>query len=390
MTSRSLSRRVAAATAFLALELGWLPAGALPQYRIVEVGSPMGSVVPTAATAINNLGQVVGYTVSPLGNLPFTWSAGVFDLLPVLPGYSSGAAFGVNDLGQVVGSSSLPSFEAATLWSGPTVTNLAALGAPVLGGGSSRAHAINNSGLVVGVSGYAGGAGFTLPLHTGVAGLIWTGQNRMQSANAVNEDGWIAGNGVSAVGGNSNAALLSVDGVVVDLVGTSSQRNDMAFGLNDNGTTVGYSASTNGNSDATAWRNGQMLGLWGSSGRSSVALDVNNHEAVVGQIGGSGALYLDGAMHELDGLIAPWDPLFGQAHIAIANAINDENWIVGSAFIDGTLRAVLLVPVPEGGTAGMMLAGGVVLVLVSRRRGGVSAKAAHLGPLPRTQLGRLT
>ena len=72
----------------------------------------------SVATAINNVGQIAGY--SDFGGVPSAtlWSNGtVTDL-------GEGRAFAINDAGQVVGSSDIGGISTATLWSGGTVTDL--------------------------------------------------------------------------------------------------------------------------------------------------------------------------------------------------------------------------------------------------------------------------
>lgn len=104
----------------------------------------------SSAYAINNKGQVVGFSIMSRPWHGFLWQKGQMRDLGVLPGYSSSMATCLNDKGQVAGQS-LPvrksgSVGGAFLWQNGKMLNLGALP----GGGYSQAHGINNKGQVVG------------------------------------------------------------------------------------------------------------------------------------------------------------------------------------------------------------------------------------------------
>ena len=108
----------------------------------IDLGS-LGGVDWNTPTAINNEGTVVGFSdlagdSSGAANYQaFIWTGSTgMKKLPLLPGETRSAAFGVNDKGQVVGLSKVPGTSYhATLWQNGTVTNLnmvTQLGAPYL------------------------------------------------------------------------------------------------------------------------------------------------------------------------------------------------------------------------------------------------------------------
>ena len=122
----------------------------------IDLGS-LGGVAWNTPTAINNQGTVVGFSDLPGDSngtsnyQAFIWtrSTGI-QKLPLLPGETRSAAFGINDRGQVVGLSRGPGIpNHATLWQAGIVTDLNTVtqpGAPHL----IYANDINNRGEFVG------------------------------------------------------------------------------------------------------------------------------------------------------------------------------------------------------------------------------------------------
>jgi probable HAF family extracellular repeat protein len=94
------------------------------------------------ATAVNDRGQVAGYTFGP-GTRSFLWSDGRMVDLGILSGATFVQAYGVNDRAEVVGYTDYHAF----LWRHGVMTAL-----PRLAGGSTSATDINNRGLIVGTS----------------------------------------------------------------------------------------------------------------------------------------------------------------------------------------------------------------------------------------------
>jgi probable HAF family extracellular repeat protein len=110
----------------------------------------LGKLAPAptlAGQAINNLGQIAGFTEGAPPSHAFLFANGVTTNLGTL-GFTSQAA-GVNDKGQAVGSSfvSFPAPEFPVLFTDGRIENLGSLG-----GTRGVARAINNRGEVVGYS----------------------------------------------------------------------------------------------------------------------------------------------------------------------------------------------------------------------------------------------
>src|SRR5215472_9349738 len=192
------------------------------------------------ATAANNRGQIVGWAENgvrdPTCNPTFQvlqfraviWQPdGTMQELPPLPGDSTTAATAINDLGQVVGISgscdvAVGRFSArrAVLWENGAPTDLGSLG----GVAWNTATAINNQGTVVGFSNLPPSPAFP-PGARHYQAFIWTRGTGMQSlgtlpgdirsvANDINEQNQVVG---TSRGPNGTRAFLYQNGVMTDL-----------------------------------------------------------------------------------------------------------------------------------------------------------------------------
>jgi probable HAF family extracellular repeat protein len=117
--------------------------------RVVDLGALSGAEW-SEARALNDYGQVVGYSSSPEGSRAVLWSGGKMENLGVLPGDASSRANMINDAGMVTGASEGSRGVHAFLWSAKT--GMQAL-ETLEGGNYSEAFGINSSGQIVGSSG---------------------------------------------------------------------------------------------------------------------------------------------------------------------------------------------------------------------------------------------
>jgi probable HAF family extracellular repeat protein len=160
-------------------------------------------------------------------------------------------ANGVNNAGQVVGGSYTASgFQHAFFYSNGVMQDL------LPGVISSEASAINNAGQVVGV---AGGTAF---LWSGGElqdlGTLQAPYNATSYAYAINAAGQVVGSSSSSIG--DSHAFLWKDNVMHDLGTLPDGLICEAYGINDYGQVVGYSASAT-DTRAFLYRGGAMLDL---------------------------------------------------------------------------------------------------------------------------------
>lgn len=121
----------------------------LPAYKLTDLGTLEGG--NTYAVAINDVGQVVGYSMLQDGTTrhAFLWQDGVMTDLGTLGGTDSNA-YDINNLGYVVGSSHDDNgYLHAFAWHNGTMTDLGSLAGAR---GSSWAYDITENGWVVGTS----------------------------------------------------------------------------------------------------------------------------------------------------------------------------------------------------------------------------------------------
>jgi probable HAF family extracellular repeat protein len=225
----------------------------------------------SAATAINDRGVVVGYADNAEGNMrAFVYASGVMVDLGTLGG-ATAAAYGINNSGHIVGGASTGVDGDAVL---PRAFVYAAgnmqmiFGFPQ--GDSSVAFDINNAGLVVGRSAISSDDPPEHPYHAflyrdGVTVDLGTLGGLYSSANAINEAGIIVGQASTAelfpAGHFVPHAFMFEDGIMFDL-GTlgGEQSISAANDINARGQIVG-SAETAGDTRAFLYENGNMLDL---------------------------------------------------------------------------------------------------------------------------------
>lgn len=220
--------------------------------------------------------------------------------LGTLGGVSS-TAVGINNLGQVVGTITSPSANTAFLYSEGSMVSLGTLDGT--DGSSSRASDINDAGQIVG----------------------------------------------TASVGFSGHAFLYQNGTMSDL-GTLGGSESEAYGINNFGQVVGFSLAPGSVERAFLYQGGTMSDLGTLGGSDSEAESINDFGQIVGfsnplnSPAGHAFLYDQGAMLDLNDLI---DPAAGWLLVE-ATEINNSGQIIASGKTPtGSIRTVLLTPVPE-------------------------------------------
>ena len=252
------------------------------------------------ADAINNLGQVVGTTLT---GRAVEWQNGTVQNLPTLGGtvslYSE-AANGINDSGLIVGASAAPGgLDEAVLWQNGVATNLGTLAGgdaqPVNGNYNSTAMAINASGQIVGFS--------------------------LTSAGVYHAVMWQAGK-------------------ISDLGVFAANDQSFAIAINASGEVVGYDMPASYESKAFLWQNGKMTNLGTLPGDDySTAEAINSSGIIVGQAGiyanpsgNHAVMWQNGKIYDLNNLVSPTSGWF----LETADAINDSGEIVGQGSFNGS------------------------------------------------------
>jgi probable HAF family extracellular repeat protein len=335
-------------------------------YTVTEIPNlPIPSASNSEVVAINNSGQVAGYTRSSDTAVPtraFRWSptAGMLNL-GTLPGGGATSAADINDAGQVVGSALLSSLasRAFRYTDGVGMVDLGTLPNHT----NSVAIGINNAGQVTGsFRDSANQVPFRYVDGVGMQNLGLPPSATAATGTAINASGQVAANGLVA---GVQRAFRYTDGSGWLNLGTvsGSLTNDM----NDAGQVVGLTSNRGYlYTDGVGLRDLGVL----PGGNSSEARSINNLGQVVGHSTTvpDGALhailYSDGVLRDLNGLISPQSGWV----LVSATDISDSGLIIGLGTRSGRNANFLLTPVPEPSVLALGTVGAGALWFLRRRR----------------------
>ncbi len=285
---------------------------------MTDVGSLGGKL--NAACAINDSGQVTGYSEDQNGNLlAFIFSRNQpIASLGTLQGASTSEAFGINNSGAVVGDSQ--------------------------SGGQNHRPVLFSNGSVQDL----GLGGSNEP-------------DALETAYAINDSGQIVGR--HSAGNNTFHAFLYANGNTTEFA-TLGGANGEALGINKKGQVVGDSDTADGPAHAFLFDHSQLkdLGTLPGFDNASYARGINNSADIVGESDNADQkrafLYTKGQLVELDKVAANLSDA-GFSSLDVAYSINDQGLIVGYGTTSDNLTAAF-VAVPEG-RGNQPQAGGVPL-----------------------------
>jgi probable HAF family extracellular repeat protein len=320
------------------------------QYDVADLGTLPGGG-NSWAYGISENGLVAGsaYSTTAGVNHAFLYSNGTMQDIGTIAGGGDCWGFGVNDSGQVAGYafSSGGQFSYAFAYSGGTMVQLTPTGV------GSYAYGINNSGQVVGVNSDT----FLYNCNTKAMQVLGNPPGGAGSAGlGINEGGQVVGSYVTSSGA-THPFLYSAGGWT-DLGTVPFAPGAIADAISDSGQVAGYTSYNSGR-HVFLCSGGTMQDLGAPPAPFNVELrpmSINDSGKVVGwSESNTGDLRAfisnNGTLADLNTMISPssgWT-------LEMATGINNSGEICGYGInTNGDTHALLLTPVPEPCTVGLL------------------------------------
>ena len=318
-----------------------------PRYSVKDLGTlcDPGGFPPcgVSANGVNDKGEIAGTTSGISAQHAMVYRDGALRDIGGFPPGGWAAATAINNSGQVTGWSTVQGDEAipgyAFLYNGGALQNLGALG-----GQYSAGFGINNRGQLTGRAQLADGSIHAFLYSGGAMQDIGTLGGTFASGMAINDRGNIAGSSYLA-GNVTQHAFLYEHGAMQDL-GTLGGSSSFGQGINSKEEVVGYSylASNASLRRAFLYSGHKMQDLGTLLGGESIAYGINDKGQVVGGSDGSAFLYSGGVMRNLNDLL---DSTGTGWVIQEAFGISGEGLITGRGRLNGQARVFVLVPVSK-------------------------------------------
>lgn len=338
----------------LLLSLGFSPmASAYVSFTSLGIGM---------ATAINDAGQVVGYSGTYAAPIATLWNGSTPTTLSTPEG-SWSIASDINNLGQVVGvigsGTGAAGISQAAFWNGGITTILGSVG------GQYAAHGINDAGQIVGYTFY--------PANSNNQAILWNGNTptilgAQSFASAINNTGQVVGfsNGQATLWNSSSSITLD---------NPSGAYDSQAYGINNNDQVVGYSYYNSGY-QATLWNGSTPTKLGTLGGTHSGAFDINDAGQIVGfsdtvtNISHATLWNMQNGIAVALDLNSLINPALGFT-LTSAQSINNTGQIAGYALnslgqTEAYVLSVATVPIPSGWL--LMLSGLGLTGFITKRR----------------------
>jgi probable HAF family extracellular repeat protein len=317
--------------AFALLALATLAYAAPPRaWTVYDLGA-LGST-GAVATAVNNRGDVVGYSTKRVpGQIAepfhaFLWQNGALQDLGA-PIFDFSQAMSINERGTIVvnGSGDRP-----FLWKDGQWVDMQVFGIP---------FDINKFDAVTGMM-WTGTQNHAFLWREGVLTDLGTLGGAHSIGYAINDKGIVVGLSELPGDGTVAHAFMFKDGVMSDL-GTFGGKLSYANDVNEHGVIVGWAEDAARIPRAYIW-DGTMRRLF-EHGTVSSAAAINNRGAVVGLIDDDGFLYDNGVLTMLAQI--PEVRAAGWTRLRPSD-ISDRGWIVGYGFRPDQVgpRAFVLIP----------------------------------------------
>lgn len=323
--------------ALLALAACSLAQAQVHHYSIRELAGPVG---PASPFAINGSGTVAGFAQDAGASFHAAqWSASSA-LAPAAPGFTQTITTCLDNSGRSIAQA----YSMGVLTSKSFAWDVASF-VPL---GDFAARACNNSGAIVGLAPIT-----TSNVHFSIACVYASGSLTLlpslggpsSQALGVSQSGVIVGSSHLATGLFPHACAW-IGGQCIDL-GTLGGTNSQALAINDVGGVVGTAAIASGVlhpfkfiiNGAGVVTQRIDLGVI-TPGSSGTAMGVNNAGDVVGVSNWTACLWSDGTIVDLNSLLSPsvdW-------RLDVASAISDQGVIAGWGMHQGQYRGFVLMP----------------------------------------------